>query len=55
MILRLTADLKCRFLAPNDNLFKMEDKIDGIYVLKSGKLVKKVWFNISYANKFPVQ
>ena len=38
IIERLTSDIKCKFLAPNDNLYKIGDKVDGIYVVKTGKL-----------------
>ncbi len=51
---RLTSEVKGRFLAPNDNLYKIGDWVDGIYIIKNGILKKEVIVDIEYANRWPI-
>ena len=37
---RLSNELKLRFLTTKDCLYKKGDEIDGIYIIKSGLLIK---------------
>lgn len=45
LLVKMVQELKAKFLAPKDNLYKMGQEVDGMYIIMSGKLMKQVIFS----------
>lgn len=52
---KMIHELKAKFLAPKDNLYKIGQEVDGMYIIMSGKLMKQVIFSRHAENQWPAQ
>ena len=51
---KLVDNLTCRFINAGEFIYKVGDRVDGIYIVFTGKALRKVIVELDETNRIPV-